>query len=82
VREKYPFQVKPFHAGTLADAEQRIQAPGQSNLGPAADTTVARDVIAENDVGYITPKNDVARSDSSHRTHVSATQSNEQVFSQ
>ena len=44
VRDKYPFQAKPFRAETdsdaqLAEARQRMHAPGQSNLGAAADTS-------------------------------------------
>jgi len=84
VREEYPFQVFHEDVAQLADAEQRNDAPGQSNLGVAADTSasVARDVIGDNDTGYITPTKNVARSNSSHRTHVSAIQSNEQIFPQ
>ena len=83
VREEYPFQVFHEDVAQLADAEQRNDAPGQSNLGVAADTSasVAQNVIAD-DTGYITPTRNVAHSDSSKKTHVSRIQSNEQVFPQ
>jgi hypothetical protein len=80
---------KPFHTETVsvalsANATQRKHAPGQYNLGAAADTSasVAQDVISDDDTGYITPTKNVARCNSSQKSHVSRIQSNEQIFPQ